>query len=587
MFQAHPETVDEVKDWIKSAGILENNIQLSRDKGWLEFSATTHQAEKMLHTEFYDFEHTTTGHTATACDEYHLPKYIQGHIDYVEPGVTLLAPRKRGTPLEKRTEHPHRRVKTVEAPDLAPGKFVHDLTTCDVSISPQCVQALYKFPNGTKADASNAMGTLSWTLVAQHLLTLVQGIYEEGDFYDQADLNKFYANFTPYIPKGNHPVLHGIDGAKAPVSVKNAGGESVLDFELAIPILYPQKTYLFQTDDSYYANQQVYDALFNTFLDALDESYCTYSAFNETGDDPSIDPTYPDKHKNGFKNATQCGVYKPTNVISVSYGEQEGDLPVNYQKRQCNEWMKLGLQGVSVFFASGDDGVAGPPGDETPSGCLGKNHKKFSPAFPNTCPYITNVGATKVYPGHSVNETQPESAAYDPAGHPYQRAFASGGGFSNIYPVPSYQQAAVSAFLSNHTPPYKSYPGPGNASFGQDGGIYNRDGRAYPDVSANGDNIATYTNGVFGLSGGTSASTPIFASIINRINEERIAAGKKPVGFVNPVLYKNPSALNDVVNGTNPGCGTKGFSAVEGWDPATGLGTPNYPKLLDVFMALP
>ena len=45
---------------------------------------------------------------------------------------------------------------------------------------------------------------------------------------------------------------------------------------------------------------------------------------------------------------------------------------------------------------------------------------------------------------------------------------------------------------------------------------------------------------------GTSASAPIFASVINLINERRIAAGKGPVGFLNPVLYRHPEAFTDV-----------------------------------------
>jgi tripeptidyl-peptidase-1 len=55
--------------------------------------------------------------------------------------------------------------------------------------------------------------------------------------------------------------------------------------------------------------------------------------------------------------------------------------------------------------------------------------------------------------------------------------------------------------------------------------------------------------GNFSLSGGTSASTPIFAAVINRINEERLWAGKGPLGFLNPSLYANPSMLNDIKNG--------------------------------------
>ncbi|KAI6299862.1 Tripeptidyl-peptidase sed1 [Pyricularia oryzae] len=85
----------------------------------------------------------------------------------------------------------------------------------------------------------------------------------------------------------------------------------------------------------------------------------------------------------------------------------------------------------------------------------------------------------------------------------------------------------------------------------------------------------------------TTASAPVFGSILTLINEKRIEAGKSPVGFVNPVLYQHQEVLNDITNGKNPGCGTDGFNAVSGWDPVTGLGTPNYKKMLEVFMKLP
>ena len=86
---------------------------------------------------------------------------------------------------------------------------------------------------------------------------------------------------------------------------------------------------------------------------------------------------------------------------------------------------------------------------------------------------------------------------------------------------------------------------------------------------------------------GTSASTPVFATVIHRINNERMAAGKGPVGFINPVLYANPQVLNDVVEGRNVGCESDGFEAVSGWDPVTGLGTPNFERMRALFMELP
>jgi len=375
------------------------------------------------------------------------------------------------------------------------------------------------------------------------------------------------------------------DGGEAPVVVGFAGGESDLDFELAFPIVYPQNITLYQVDDTYYSEgYSNATGNFNTFFDAIDGSYCTYCADGECGDDPDLDPTYPDdSSRSGYQGKLQCGVYKPTNVMSISYGEQEQDLPEYYQRRQCNEFMKLGLQGVSIFVASGDSGVAGIPGDGSPNGCLGPNATVFSPTEPNSCPYLTNVGATKVYPGRTVYE--PESAANDPAGHPYRSAYSSSGGFSNIFDVPDYQKSAVATYFQQHNPPYPYYyDGKYNSS---NGGLYNRNGRGIPDVAANGDNLATYVQGKFTLEGGTSASSPIFASLVNRIVEERLAIGKGPVGFINPVLYSNPGVLNDITNGSNPGCGSAGFSAVKGWDPVTGLGTPNYPKMLDLFLSLP
>ncbi len=76
--------------------------------------------------------------------------------------------------------------------------------------------------------------------------------------------------------------------------------------------------------------------------------------------------------------------------------------------------------------------------------------------------------------------------------------------------------------------------------------------------------------------------------MINQIIEERIRIGKGPIGLLNPALYANPGVLNDIVLGSNPSVGcAKGFECATGWDPVTGLGTPNYPKLLEYFLSLP
>ena len=110
--------------------------------------------------------------------------------------------------------------------------------------------------------------------------------------------------------------------------------------------------------------------------------------------------------------------------------------------------------------------------------------------------------------------------------------------------------------------------------------------RGYPDISANGHAALIVLAGAWANVDGTSVSAPVVGGLISLVNEQRKNAGKSTVGFINPVLYANPSALNDIVSGSNPGCSTNGFSAVSGWDPATGLGTPDYNKLLKVWNAL-
>lgn len=119
--------------------------------------------------------------------------------------------------------------------------------------------------------------------------------------------------------------------------------------------------------------------------------------------------------------------------------------------------------------------------------------------------------------------------------------------------------------------------------------VYNDTGKArgIPDVSAIGLNGPTVFNGTTYGVGGTSLSSPIVASLVVLLNEARIAAGKGPLGFLNPTFYANPDAFNDITIGSNPGCHTPGFNATPGWDPVTGLGTPNFEKLRDVVLALP
>jgi len=81
---------------------------------------------------------------------------------------------------------------------------------------------------------------------------------------------------------------------------------------------------------------------------------------------------------------------------------------------------------------------------------------------------------------------------------------------------------------------------------------------------------------------GTSCSAPMFAGVVSLLNQGRLKANKPVLGFINPWLYQvaasNPNAFFDVTIGSNPGgCGA--FHCAVGYDPVTGVGTPNYAVL--------
>lgn len=428
--------------------------------------------------------------------------------------------------------------------------ILSQLTNCDTAITPACLRALYSMPRGTLNSPNNSLGVVQYTPQA----------------YLQTDLDLFFTEFQPKLVSQG-PEVHLLAGGVVQREKQSFlyNGESSLDLGYAMTLVYPQNVTLYQVGDLEQS------ASFNNFLDAVDGSYCTFQGGGSR--DPNVDGQYPPE--------TSCGTGPLTNVISTSYAYNEGDLGVRYQQRQCAEYMKLGLQGISVIFPSGDFGVAGnanacfdPLTGAYQHGSMGGI---FNPSFPSTCPWVTSVGATEIMRGSSVRSGEVAC----------ETVMRSGGGFSNVFGVPEYQTEVMEWYLGGVGERYKRYAGRFN-----DSGVV----RGYPDVSANGANYVTAVNGEFTLSYGTSgtssptpgvpvnpsgpgcpvltdiASTPVFASMLTLINEKRLQAGKSPVGFVNPVLYANPGVFNDIRHGRNPGCATEGFEAREGWDPVTGLG---------------
>ncbi|KAK5631009.1 hypothetical protein RRF57_006724 [Xylaria bambusicola] len=272
----------------------------------------------------------------------------------------------------------------------------------------------------------------------------------------------------------------------------------------------------------------------------------------------------PDENNNSnepyldfLKNVLKLPKSKLPQVISTSYGENEQSVPKSYAYSVCNLIAQLGSRGVTVIFSSGDSG--------TGSACLsndGKNTTKFQPQYPASCPWVTSVGSTRY-----LNETA---------------TYFSSGGFSDYWSRPLWQETAVRKYLGKIGDKFAPY--------------YDNKGRGFPDVSVQGYGFRVYDKGALKGYQGTSCSAPAFAGIVGLLNDARLKAKLPPLGFLNPLLYLNPHALNDVTLGGSTGCdGTARFhgapngspvipyaswNATAGWDPVSGLGTPNFPKLL-------
>ncbi|KAK8091208.1 hypothetical protein PG994_000713 [Apiospora phragmitis] len=225
-------------------------------------------------------------------------------------------------------------------------------------------------------------------------------------------------------------------------------------------------------------------------------------------------------------------------VISTSYSDDEQTVPRSYANRVCQEFARAGVRGTSILFSSGDDGV-GPDGGVCMSND-GKNTTQFLPGFPSSCPYVTTIGATMKF--------QPEVVA-------------------NYFEAPKYQKQVTDAYVKSL-----------NGTFD---GLYNKKGRGYPDISAQGMYFAYFYNGTEGTISGTSASCPLTGGIISLLNDARIASGLPPMGFLNPWIYSvGHKGVTDIVSGSAHGCDTEGFPAQKGWDPVTGFGTPIFPELV-------
>jgi len=237
----------------------------------------------------------------------------------------------------------------------------------------------------------------------------------------------------------------------------------------------------------------------------------------------------------GFIDAISTAVHNGPTVISISWGSAEVHWTAQTMQAMDQVFADAAALGISVFVAAADHGSADNVSD-------GLAHVDFPASSPNA----TACGGTHL--DSSGNTITDEVVWNDNNG------WATGGGVSDQFPLPAWQQdVGVPASVN-----------PGN-----------RVGRGVPDVAGAADfSFRVYLNGGFATFGGTSGVAPMWAGLTALLNQ---ALGHD-IGALNPLIYGRQAGLggfHDVTVGNNGG-----YAAGPGWDACTGLGSPDGNALL-------
>jgi kumamolisin len=232
--------------------------------------------------------------------------------------------------------------------------------------------------------------------------------------------------------------------------------------------------------------------------------------------------------------------YKPS-VISISWGSAEIQWTAQAMAALDAACQSATALGITITVAAGDNGSSDGVSD-------GKNHVDF----PASSPHVLACGGTNlVGSGSSISAEVVWNAQSQGGG-------ATGGGVSNIFPLPTWQAGM-------NVPPPTDPAG----------------GRGVPDVAGDADPATGYIIRVDGKTmviGGTSAVAPLWGGLIAVANRQNGAQA----GFIQPALYaKNKGAFRDTTSGNNGA-----FVAGPGWDACTGLGTPIAPRVIRAFSCL-
>ena len=492
---AHPPLkLHRVLTWLSDSGASEIKVNAHKDS--VHFVATSKQVEHLFHTKMYAYVHVTRDMTLhRASQSYSVPDELaasvalvsgllrlpdverlggtvaaeenkvsslhhcssnadcSGLCTYCQNGVGKTPPFNchapaegcclddsdcKGSYCQNGPGHPQpwkchgkATAEDTEQENKNTTPWPSDCKSCSQKVTPGVLAARYSFPTPTPQDPPATLGISEF----------------QGQVWDQAGLNTFSkscsgpsgsVNFNITVNHENGTVSPGKQ-CKIPILGTTICGEAMLDIEYSKAVAGPA-----------IALTDLYQKSFNLL---------TWSTSVENIDDANL-----------------IGVH------SISYGNDEKQQPSTAFMTSFNmAAMKIGVRGVSILFASGDQGVCGR------SGCGFGKSVRFHPDFPSGSPYVTSVGGTDFVTRSVIGD---------------EKAWQSGGGgFSDTFAIPDYQKEAVAKYKSS--PDAKLPPQ----------SMWNNTGRGYPDVAALAGQQNSYciaiSSGMMGIYGTSGKFAPV------------------------------------------------------------------------------
>lgn len=535
---------------------------VTKGSNGFEVSLTTEKAKTLLNTQFSRAYNDVTKQQVVRASDYSLPAGVDAVVAavYGVHGLPLPPRTALGTPpTTPASVTPSVLAKTYNVSGVTPSgsmknrqavaefqgqtMSVSDLNTFfDKYVPGSKASTVYKFVG----DKGTGKAGVEASLDIDYIMGVAPGLLTEFWYWGSTDFCGDLLSWTDSILRSNdpplvHSVSYGIQGDLSKFGCKQANVNDV---------------------DSNFAK-----------LAARGITIIFASGDSGSGYDPSSTCGDPAFHANG--------VAVEGETIKVN-GKESIDVPLN-DFSMCCQAARAFSRGKNVSWtlvpkdsslstcaiyksvtSTRQQSGAVSGGDAFPQPTL---KVKVYPSWPASSPWVTAVGATRFVE----NKVGNAEMATD--------QFGSGGGFSDMFEAFEDQVAAVQHYLK--TVPASKLPPAGSYAPG---------GRATPDVALLGEGYQVVAGGKVQGVGGTSASAPAFAGFVSLLNEVRTKAGKPAMGYLNPFLYQNAAAFRDVTVGTNAigrGTGplTYGYPCAPGWDPATGLGTPNFEKLLSIAMS--